>query len=88
MSTRGAAMDPDAAVSDQIWQPERALDGFGDVGKTPATMPQSRAALAERAFGPDLSPGVYSSAAGTLALNLTMQRRQALRRGVACDVYR
>ncbi|NBB97238.1 MAG: DUF4159 domain-containing protein [Alphaproteobacteria bacterium] len=69
VSTRGAALDEND-IAGQVWQPRRALDGFGevqDVSDQPAIEGDT---LAARDFGPDLRPGVYSSAAGTLALNL------------------
>lgn len=69
VSTRGGALKADA-VADQIWQPQRALDGFGDVRDSSAGAAVEGTALAARDFGPELPPGVYSSAAGTLALNL------------------
>jgi hypothetical protein len=69
VSTRGGALKADA-VADQIWQPQRALDGFGDVRDASAGAAVEGTALAARDFGPELPPGVYSSAAGTLALNL------------------
>lgn len=69
VSTRGAALDPDA-VGDQLWQPQRALDGFGEIQDTSREPAVEGTKLAARAFGPDLPPGVYSSAAGTFALNL------------------
>ncbi|MCL1627988.1 DUF4159 domain-containing protein [Roseibaca sp. V10] len=72
VSTRGAALDPDA-VGDQLWQPQRALDGFGEIQDTSREPAVEGTILAARAFGPDLPPGVYSSAAGTLALNLGTQ---------------
>lgn len=69
VSTRGAALDPDA-VGDQLWQPQRALDGFGEIQDTSREPAVEGTKLVARAFGPDLPPGVYSSAAGTFALNL------------------
>ena len=72
VSTRGATLDPDA-VGDQLWQPQRALDGFGEIQDTSREPAVDGTQLAGRAFGPDLPPGVYSSAAGTLALNLGTQ---------------
>ena len=69
VSTRGAAPDAEA-VADQLWQPQRGLDGFGDVQDISDAPAIDGATLAARSFGPGLRPGVYSSAAGTLALNL------------------
>ena len=69
VSTRGAALDQ-SDIAGQVWQPQRALDGFGEVQDTSQEAAIDGDTLATRAFGPDLRPGVYSSAAGTLALNL------------------
>ncbi len=69
VSTRPAALGAGALAASQ-WQPERALDGFGqviDVSDRPA-LPGDR--LAEGRFGPDLPPGVYRSAIGSVALNI------------------
>ncbi|TVS02738.1 MAG: DUF4159 domain-containing protein [Rhodobacteraceae bacterium] len=69
VSTRPAALGPDALTASQ-WQPERALDGFGQVIDASArpVLPGER--LAEGQFGPDLPPGVYRSPIGTVALNI------------------
>lgn len=69
VSTRGAALDV-SVIADQVWQPQRALDGFGEVQDTSRDAAIDGQTLAAGVFGPDLSPGVYSSAAGSLALNL------------------
>jgi len=69
VSTRGAPMDPET-VESQTWQPERALDGFGEMHDTSGDPVVAGEVLASRAFGPDLLPGVYSGPVGTLALNL------------------
>ncbi len=69
VSTRPAALGA-GALEASSWQPERALDGFGqviDVSDRPV-LPGDR--LANGRFGPDLPPGVYSSAIGSVALNL------------------
>jgi hypothetical protein len=69
VSTRPAAL-ADGALASSQWQPQRALDGFGeviDVSDRPA-LPGER--LADGQFGPDLPPGVYSSAIGSVALNI------------------
>ncbi len=52
------------------WQPLRALDGFGQVSDASARPQVPGEALANRAFGPDLPPGVYGSALGSVALNV------------------
>ena len=69
VSTRPAALGPDALTASQ-WQPERALDGFGQVIDASArpVLPGER--LAEGRFGPDLPPGVYRSPIGSVALNI------------------
>ncbi len=68
-ATRGAALPADARA-ELDWQPRRALDAFGDTRDVSDRAQVPGAALAARAFGPDLPPGVYSSAAGAVALNL------------------
>ncbi len=69
VSTRGAALE-ESEIAQQVWQPQRALDGFGDVQDVSNDAAIDGETLAAREFGPDLRPGVYSSAAGSLALNL------------------
>ncbi|MCC1481400.1 DUF4159 domain-containing protein [Roseibaca sp. Y0-43] len=69
VSTRGASLD-ESAIADQLWQPQRALDGFGEVQDVSDQAAIEGEILAARQFGPELRPGVYSSAAGSLALNL------------------
>ncbi|MCH8467821.1 MAG: DUF4159 domain-containing protein, partial [Roseinatronobacter sp.] len=69
VSTRPAAPTSDALIAAQ-WQPERALDGFGQVTDASARPVIAGARLAEGRFGPDLPPGVYRSAAGAIALNI------------------
>ncbi|MBN2761027.1 MAG: DUF4159 domain-containing protein [Rhodobacteraceae bacterium] len=69
VSTRGAALE-ESAIAQQVWQPQRALDGFGKVQDVSNDAAIDGETLAARDFGPDLRPGVYSSAAGSLALNL------------------
>ena len=69
VSTRPAAPTQDALEGTQ-WQPERALDGFGlvlDASNRPVVPGTT---LANGRFGPDLPPGVYRSAVGSLALNI------------------
>jgi len=69
VSTRGAALE-ESEIAQQVWKPQRALDGFGDVQDVSNDAAIDGETLAAREFGPDLRPGVYSSAAGSLALNL------------------
>ncbi len=69
VSTRPAAPTSDA-MEGTTWQPERVLDGFGQVQDASAQPVIAGARLAEGRFGPDLRPGTYHSAAGTLALNI------------------
>lgn len=69
VSTRPAAPAQDALIAAQ-WQPERALDGFGQVIDTSTRPVLPGETLAEGRFGPELLPGVYRSAVGTLALNI------------------
>ncbi|MGP9791385.1 DUF4159 domain-containing protein [Roseinatronobacter sp. NSM] len=72
LSTRPAA--PSAQdLAGMDWQPARALDGFGQVHDASTAPVVAGTALAARAFGPDLPPGVYSSAAGSFALNIGAQ---------------
>ncbi len=69
VSTRPAAPSAEAMAGTQ-WQPERALDGFGqviDVSQRPVVAGER---VAEGRLSPDLPPGVYRSAAGSLALNI------------------
>lgn len=69
LSTRPTA--PDAQeLAGMDWQPQRALDGFGQVLDASSAPVVAGSALADRAFGPDLPPGVYTSAAGSFALNI------------------
>ncbi|MFN4057705.1 MAG: DUF4159 domain-containing protein [Roseinatronobacter sp.] len=69
VSTRARAPDPSEMAS-VAWQPLRALDGFGQVTDA-STRPQVQGeALAARAFGPDLPPGVYGAPLGSVALNI------------------
>ncbi|MDD7970030.1 DUF4159 domain-containing protein [Roseinatronobacter alkalisoli] len=69
VSTRPAAPDAQELAS-MDWQPQRALDGFGQVLDSSSAPVVAGSALAGREFGPDLPPGVYSSAVGSFALNL------------------
>ncbi|PZX47196.1 putative membrane protein (TIGR02226 family) [Roseinatronobacter thiooxidans] len=69
VSTRPAAPTSEALLTTQ-WQPERALDGFGQVVDASTRPVVAGATLAAARFGPDLPPGVYRSAIGTLALNI------------------
>ncbi|MBR3369109.1 MAG: DUF4159 domain-containing protein [Rhodobacteraceae bacterium] len=72
LSTRPTA--PSAQdLAGMDWQPQRALDGFGQVHDASTAPVVAGNALAARAFGPDLPPGVYSSAAGSFALNIGEQ---------------
>jgi hypothetical protein len=69
ISTRARA--PDAAeLEGTQWQPQRVLDGFGQ-GTDASARPQvDGALLADRSFGPDLLPGVYTGPLGSVALNV------------------
>ncbi len=69
VSTRPSALGRDALSASQ-WQPERALDGFGQVVDASArpVLPGER--LSEGRFGPDMPPGVYRSPIGSVALNI------------------
>jgi hypothetical protein len=69
VSTRPAALGAEA-VEAALWQPQRGLDGFGQLRDTSAQPVIAGEKLAARDFGPDLPPGLYSSAAGALALNV------------------
>lgn len=69
VSTRPTAPGSDAIAGLQ-WQPERALDGFGQVIDASARPAVAGERLVEGRFGPDLPPGVYRSAAGSIALNI------------------
>lgn len=69
VSTRPAAPTSDALAATQ-WQPERALDGFGLVMDASAQPVVPGERLAERRLGRDLPPGIYRSAAGSVALNI------------------
>ncbi len=69
VSTRPAALSQEALAA-TTWQPERALNGFGqilDASNRPAIAGEK---LAEARFGPAMPPGVYRSAAGSVALNI------------------
>ena len=69
VSTRARA-PADSELEGTQWQPQRVLDGFGqstDATARPQVMGED---LAARAFGPDLLPGVYSGAIGSMALNV------------------
>ncbi|WP_439562337.1 DUF4159 domain-containing protein [Roseinatronobacter sp.] len=69
LSTRPAA--PSAQdLAGMDWQPQRALDGFGQVLDASSAPVIAGRALADRAFGPNVPPGVYTSAAGSFALNI------------------
>ncbi len=69
VSTRPTAPARDALIGTQ-WQPERVLDGFGQVIDASANPVVPGEVLAEGQYGPDLVPGVYRSAVGSLALNI------------------
>jgi hypothetical protein len=69
VSTRPAAPSAESLMTAQ-WQPDRALDGFGQVVDASARPVIAGALLAEGRFGPDLPPGVYRSAIGAIALNI------------------
>jgi hypothetical protein len=69
VSTRPAA-PTEAAMAGTVWQPERALDGFGQVLDASQRPVVPGARMTEHRFGPDLPPGIYRSAAGSLALNI------------------
>ncbi len=69
VSTRPAALGRDALAASQ-WQPERALDGFGQVIDASARPVLPGEVLAEGRLGPDLPPGVYRSPIGSVALNI------------------
>ena len=69
VSTRARAPEADEMAS-VAWQPLRALDGFGqarDVSDSPQVPGDI---FSTRALGPDLSPGVYGSPLGSVALNI------------------
>ena len=69
VSTRPATPTQEALVS-TAWQPERALDGFGQVIDASSRPVVAGELLAGGRLGPALPPGVYHSAAGTVALNI------------------
>ncbi len=69
VSTRPAAPTQDALINTQ-WQPERMLDGFGQVFDASNRPVVAGERLGEGRFGADMPPGVYRSAAGTVALNI------------------
>lgn len=69
VSTRPAGPSQDALINTQ-WQPERMLDGFGQVVDASMRPVVAGERLAEGRFGADLPPGVYRSAAGSVALNI------------------
>lgn len=69
VSTRPAAPTQEALVT-TAWQPERALDGFGQVLDASDRPVVAGELLAAGRLGPALPPGVYRSAAGSIALNI------------------
>ncbi|MGY6548347.1 MAG: DUF4159 domain-containing protein [Roseinatronobacter sp.] len=69
VSTRPGAPGAEALAGTN-WQPERVLDGFGQVLDASARPVVAGARLAEGGFDADLLPGVYRSAAGSVALNV------------------
>lgn len=85
VSTRPAAPDADELASVQ-WQPQRALDGFGQVLDASSAPAVEGEKLAGRAFSQTLPPGVYSSAAGSFALNIGQADMQLARAGWPASV--
>ncbi len=69
VSTRPAAPTAEG-MEGTSWQPERVLDGFGEVQDASAQPAIPGERLAQGQFDADLRPGTYRSAAGTLALNI------------------
>lgn len=69
VSTRARAPDAQELAEVQ-WQPLRVLDGFGQVSDASNRPQIAGEALADRRFGPDLLPGVYSGILGSVALNI------------------
>ena len=61
--------DVDAVLEGRMWMPEKALDGFGRLGKAEIVAPVNGERLTDP-VGPDAQPGLYTSGDLSVAVNV------------------